>query len=80
MMDQRTFLAGPGAVLLAVPLAAEVLLISGMTLPTAGLMQRPEDTLDKVVVTGQPATSWQARHIAGVDARVPGYSRLLSDA
>jgi len=57
---------------------AEALLISGTGLPTAGVIQRLEDDHGKPVVTGQTAALWQALRVAGVDARVPGYGRLLA--
>ena len=56
---------------------AEALLISGTGLPTAGIIQRLEDDLGKPVVTGQTAALWQALRVAGVDAHVKGYGRLL---
>jgi maleate cis-trans isomerase len=57
---------------------ADALLISGTGLPTAGIIQRLEDDLGKPVVTGQTAALWQALRVAGVDARVKGYGRLLA--
>lgn len=57
--------------------AAEALLISGTGLPTAGIVQRLEDDLGKPVITGQTAALWQALRVAGVEARVAGYGRLL---
>jgi maleate cis-trans isomerase len=43
-------------------------------------MQCLEDDLGKPVVVGQVAALWQALRVAGVDARVSGYGRLLSGA
>ena len=57
---------------------AEGLLISGTGLPTAGIIQRLEDEIGKPVVTGQTAALWHALRVAGVDARVRGYGRLLT--
>lgn len=57
---------------------AEALLISGTGLPTAGIVQRLEDDLGKPVVTGQTAALWHALRVAGVEARVTGYGRLLA--
>ena len=57
---------------------AEALLISGTGLPTAGIVQRLEDEIGKPVVTGQTAALWQALRVAGVDAHVNGYGRLLA--
>lgn len=57
---------------------ADALLISGTGLPTAGIVQRLEHELGKPVVTGQTAALWQALRVAGVEARVAGYGRLLA--
>jgi maleate cis-trans isomerase len=57
---------------------AEALLISGTGLPTAGIIQRLEDDIGKPVVTGQTAALWHALRVAGVEARVTGYGRLLA--
>jgi maleate isomerase len=57
---------------------AQALLISGTGLPTAGIIQQLEDELGKPVVTGQTAALWHALRVAGVDARVKGYGRLLA--
>lgn len=57
---------------------AEALLISGTGLPTAAIIQRLEDELHKLVVMGQTAGLWQALCLAGVNARVLCYGRLLS--
>jgi maleate isomerase len=57
---------------------AEALLISGTGLPTAGIIQRLEDELQKPVVTGQTVALWQALRLAGVDASVSGYGRMLA--
>jgi maleate isomerase len=57
---------------------AQALLISGTGLPTAGIIQRLEDELGKPVVTGQTAALWEALRLAGVDAHVKGYGRLLA--
>jgi maleate isomerase len=57
---------------------AEGLLLSGTGLPTAGIIQRLEDEIGKPVVTGQTAALWHALRVAGVDARVRGYGRLLT--
>ena len=57
--------------------AAEVLLISGTGLPTAGIVQKLEDTIGKPVVTGQTAALWHALRTANIGTRVKGYGRLL---
>jgi maleate isomerase len=57
---------------------ADALLISGTGLPTAGIIQRLEEEIGKPVVTGQTAALWHALQVAGVDARAPGYGRLLA--
>ena len=56
---------------------ADAVLISGTGLPTAGIVQRLEDELDKPVVTSQVATLWQALRTLDVQDPVPGYGRLL---
>lgn len=56
---------------------ADALLISGTGLPTAGIVQRLEDELDKPVITAQTAALWQALRVAKVSTAVRGYGRLL---
>ncbi|MBM3218712.1 MAG: hypothetical protein FJZ38_08505 [Candidatus Rokubacteria bacterium] len=58
---------------------ADALLISGTGLPTAGIIQRLEDEIGKPVVTGQTAALWNALRVAGAEARVRGYGRLLAE-
>jgi maleate cis-trans isomerase len=58
---------------------AEALLISGTGLPTAGILDRLEKTLQKPVVTSQAATLWHALQVLRISEAVKGYGRLLSD-
>ena len=58
--------------------AAEAILISGTGLPTAGIVDVLERDLGKPVVTSQTASLWRALRVAGIDARVGGYGRLLA--
>jgi maleate cis-trans isomerase len=57
---------------------AEVVLISGTGLPTAGIVERLERDLGKPVVTSQAASLWSALRTLGVKAPVTGYGRLLA--
>jgi maleate cis-trans isomerase len=57
---------------------ADALLISGTGLPTAGIVQKLEDTIGKPVVTGQTAALWRALRTMKVATRVEGYGRLLT--
>ena len=57
--------------------AAEAVLISGTGLPTAGIVEGLERDLGKPVVTSQTASLWQALRVAGIDAHIHGYGRLL---
>ena len=56
---------------------AEAVLISGTGLPTVGIVEVLERELGKPVVTSQTASLWRALRVAGIDARVRGYGRLL---
>jgi maleate cis-trans isomerase len=60
--------------------AAEVLLISGTGLPTAGVVERLEHDLAKPVITSQTATLWYTLQLLGIDTPVLGYGRLLAEA
>jgi maleate isomerase len=57
---------------------ADAILISGTGLPTAGIVDRLEETLAKPVITSQTATLWQSLRMLRVPARVNGYGRLLA--
>ena len=45
---------------------------------TAGLLQRLEAELGKPVVSSNSATLWYALRTAGLDDRLDGFGRLLS--
>ena len=57
---------------------ADVVLISGTGLPTAGIVERLEADIAKPVVTSQTATLWCALRAMGIDDPVRGYGRLLA--
>jgi maleate cis-trans isomerase len=59
--------------------AADVVLISGTGLPTAGIIDRLEKDLDKPVLTSQAATLWHALTLLQIPDPVKGYGRLLSE-
>lgn len=59
---------------------ADVLLISGTGLPTAGIVEGLERDLAKPVVTSQTATLWHSLQLLGIDAPVLGFGRLLAEA
>ncbi len=59
---------------------ADVLLISGTGLPTAGVVERLEHDLAKPVVTSQTATLWYSLQLLGIDPPIRGYGRLLAEA
>ena len=58
---------------------ADVVLISGTGLPTAGIIERLEKDLNKPVVTSQAATLWHALTLLQIRDRITGYGRLLSE-
>jgi maleate cis-trans isomerase len=57
---------------------AEAVLISGTGLPTAGIVERLEADLGKLVLTSQAAMLWQALRLVGNHDPVRGYGRLLA--
>ncbi|MDP6833366.1 MAG: aspartate/glutamate racemase family protein [Alphaproteobacteria bacterium] len=57
---------------------AEGLLISCTDLPTFGIIEELEQTLDKPVVTSSQATLWAALAAAGLEPKLPGLGRLLA--
>jgi maleate isomerase len=59
---------------------AEVLLISGTGLPTAGIVERLEKDLGKPVVTSQTATLWHALQLLHLPDPVRGHGQLLATA
>lgn len=56
---------------------AEVLCIVATDLPTAGEIAALERELGKPVVTTNQAILWSSLRLAGVDASIPGYGKLL---
>ena len=60
--------------------SAQVLLISGTGLPTAGIIDRLEHALQKPVITSQTATLWHALQVLEIKDTVRTYGRLLSGA
>jgi maleate cis-trans isomerase len=57
---------------------ADLVLISGTGLATAGVVDRLERELDKPVVTSQAATLWHALQLLGIRETVKGYGCLLN--
>ncbi len=57
---------------------ADVILISGTGLPTAGIVERLERDLGKPVVTSQAATLWHALAMLGIKDALRGWGRLLA--
>ena len=58
---------------------AEGLFISGVGLPTLGVLQALEDDVGKPVISSASAMMWNALRVAGVHATIPGYGRLLRE-
>lgn len=59
--------------------AADAVFISCVNWHTFEIIDRLERALGKPVVTSNQATIWNLLRMAGVDDRIPGYGRLLSD-
>jgi maleate isomerase len=59
---------------------ADILLISGTGLPTAGIIEPLERELGKPVVTSQAAMLWHALRILRLNVRVNDHGHLLSGA
>lgn len=59
--------------------AAQAVFLSGVGMPTLGVLQALEDDLDKPVISSASASMWNALRIAGVSSRIDGYGRLLRD-
>jgi maleate cis-trans isomerase len=57
---------------------AQAVFISGVGLPTLGVLQALEDDLGKPVLSSASAMLWNALRHAGVACRIPGYGSLLS--
>jgi len=56
---------------------AEALFIPCADLRTAEIIQALEDDLGKPVITANQATMWKVLRLAGVNAKVKGYGKLL---
>jgi maleate cis-trans isomerase len=59
--------------------AAQAVFLSGVGMPTLGVLQALEDDLDKPVISSASASMWNALRIAGVSSRIDGYGRLLRE-
>ncbi len=58
---------------------SQALFISCTTLHTLDVIEKLETDLGKPVVTSNQATVWNLLRLAGINDRLPGYGRLLSD-
>jgi maleate isomerase len=58
---------------------ADALLICCTDLGTADILQQLEDALGKPVISSNSATFWASLRTAGIDQKVTGYGRLLSE-
>lgn len=58
---------------------ADALLITCLNLRSHEVVERLERELGKPVITSTQATLWQLLRSAGVEARIEGYGRLLSE-
>ena len=56
---------------------AEAIFLSGTGMPTLPVLQALEDDLGKPVISAASAAMWHALRLAGVNARIAGYGRLL---
>lgn len=61
----------------AVP-EAEAVFLSGLGMPTISILDLLERDLGKPAISAASAMMWNALRLAGVEARVPGYGRLLT--
>ncbi len=61
----------------AVP-EAEAVFLSGLGMPTISILDLLERDLGKPAISAASAMMWNALRLAGVEARVPGYGRLLA--
>ncbi|HVL57467.1 MAG TPA: hypothetical protein VM491_13255 [Burkholderiaceae bacterium] len=57
---------------------AQAVFLSGVGMPTIGVLDALERDLGKPVVSSIAATMWNALRIAGVRARIEGYGSLLA--
>ena len=58
--------------------AAEAVFISGVGMPTLGMIEALERDLGKPVISAASAMMWHALRTAGVQEPIPGYGRLLT--
>jgi maleate isomerase len=58
---------------------ADALLITCLNLRSHEVVERLEHELGKPVITSTQATLWQLLRSAGIEARIPGYGRLLAE-
>jgi maleate isomerase len=58
---------------------ADALLITCLNLSSHEVIEALEQSLKKPVVTSTQATLWKALRLAGINDRIPGYGRLLSE-
>ena len=57
--------------------AAQAVFLSGVGMPTLGVLEALEQDLGKPVISSASASMWNALRIAGVAAPIDGYGRLL---
>lgn len=57
---------------------ADAVLVSGTGLPTVGVLDALERDLGKPVISSNQASLWRALRLAGVNAPVAGFGRLLT--
>lgn len=62
----------------ACPDGADGVLIVGTGLRCVGLIEALEQALERPVVTANQASLWRCLRLAGLEAAVPGYGRLLA--
>lgn len=58
--------------------SAQAVFLSGVGMPTIEILQVLERDLGKAAISSASAMMWNALRVAGVDASVPGYGRLLA--
>ncbi len=56
---------------------AQAVFLSGVGMPSLGVLQALEDDLGKPVISSASAIMWRALRLAGVASRIDGYGRLL---
>jgi maleate isomerase len=58
--------------------AAQAAFMSGLGMPTIEVLGKLEEALGKPVISSATASMWNALRVAGCNAKVAGYGRLLS--